>query len=1702
MPKILKINGEYDLKKSFYDNDSNRFDSGKNLVLWAQVDETAIVVDNSGKENTSVSVPTPLPPPEEFDLARTFKAITLEGQLGPTITNSDGLFSFSSVASGAAGTATSDLPFSVSFLAKPTKRNAAVKFIYKGASATQLEWSVGTNIVYDSVSNPRQMTLLFKIYDATGTNNNSVAVAFSGINTGADGLDFFTPGIYKKWSHIVCTYDGRGSSGVDPHDGMEIYINGELQPAVSLGRATQGTYVGMHPVYTDPVHLGGITTLQGNHSAAEFAIYNKMLSPTEVKALYNYTVKNSGEPASGYLNLPERVLLRQRDEATGSYPSKLRTTGRTSTLIGNRDLAFDDTRTIIYTNEREVQYPMMLRSSSVHIDDLVASPNAISSGSILAPANVKPFLSDQGISFSIDQRGRNSTWVDNGSPVNFEPFDESRIYIDNNDRWYLTGTSPGDYRNFSSPLDDKINIKIPLVSSEDSYASRYNALNLQNNGYNAANQIKVDQNSEFYNRQFSGFLYYNKDTKRWDDIGLKDPVTGHENYQTMYYGSYYFGENLWWWRDQGGEYSNADSGGSGVTRLPNHKKAYQFSMGGHTGFLATSYLDLKKMGYSHIGAPTVSGDAPWHSKYHATGSNSFKMSEFINHPFVFEKAVIDIPITVRMKNAHAYSGSHDYSGTGDATDALVYGATRDIDNYTFFIYRQSRSRNYINDSTFDASGSQRFLIASASVAAYNTVPWNNEVLKGVISNGLPHNPNIAIRLEHKVSGSNNAAGASAEFTGRITIKMQAAVGTGQFNGGSRFPTRQYGPSPSNASWSTTNNEITRYICPAGSLYVQDYWPGGTGFVSMSAHPHSGIGTLGWLPTPGATVSQMVNTQWVNTPSVYFADPASGDIDFFEPGMNFQGCVWPIVPGEVNQSNIMQKGVANTGIVWAASSISRNAEIPHYTFSTPEGFQPQLPEDQRPLRAAVGLRSSEEEAALSTFSTLAQDTNTRNMPITHGSLPISTVSPYVLLPDDEIIIGIDAGIASTMTTGTYGTGNPNDWNETFDKTNDRKGFPGTTSQEDISIISGSFLKVMTGDASITLFGSLIKENREKLFSLNQNLTSDAIHEDTGETIVSDQFLLSDRRQVSGSYCSQLVFGSMLAAERNTNRGNVNRGVFRRAQYGSFADVRYKARLADFYHQGNSGDGAYFIGGAVTGYAPSTYARKSVLMQEDRDGYRYWNAIRRYGARGSTSLKSAVQLIDYSEQIWDTIMPDIVDFGKRSGFIVGSTKGGRPFISGSINSYTSSITNKREGGLIGNSGSYSGPKFFSNIFAYPYKTDVPRKVIDNTNLLGNVNSIDGKCTNIENAGASTVNTQNCDKPGFEIFDGNRDSLARNVVLFKKGFRFNWEGKQTFLRVEYKDSERSLGEATGFAYGIENVVPSFTYAIFRKDSYGQFRDMLEQRKYGKIFARGQEKRSINSVGGDHGKAISEGFGEQDGVIINYFVQSSNGYIEVDPYTTQAGNVSLESSSSCPYADGHVCNIPSPNDRFNFIALSPYCVAEGTLIKTERGDVPVESLVKEDRVYSFDFSESGFGYFNIKGFRKSTNQRVFTITTEGGYSLTCTSTHPLVSPARDSEEIRISDMNIGDAVYVCDGDNIRVDTVSLIELVESECTVYNFEVEKVHSYISNGFLSHNMAMMTYNVTAPLQVYSMTAEIDAGSVDQKGAGRQLGAGPIPSMYA
>ena len=56
---------------------------------------------------------------------------------------------------------------------------------------------------------------------------------------------------------------------------------------------------------------------------------------------------------------------------------------------------------------------------------------------------------------------------------------------------------------------------------------------------------------------------------------------------------------------------------------------------------------------------------------------------------------------------------------------------------------------------------------------------------------------------------------------------------------------------------------------------------------------------------------------------------------------------------------------------------------------------------------------------------------------------------------------------------------------------------------------------------------------------------------------------------------------------------------------------------------------------------------------------------------------------------------------------------------------------------------------------------------------------------------------------------------------------------------------------------------------------------------------------------------------------------------------------------------------------------------------------------------------------------------------------------------------------MYVYNGSDLELDTISSIKIFNEKVKVWNYELNKVHNYISDGILSHNIQKIAYQFTA-----------------------------------
>jgi len=608
---------------------------------------------------------------------------------------------------------------------------------------------------------------------------------------------------------------------------------------------------------------------------------------------------------SGFIVRSPRILLNELDDNPGSYPTVRRTGDPTRS--GTRPISFNDGTTIDFVSNGNPVFPMMLPRNSSFITQSVDILGEQSDISITAP--IRSFQQPAHLHYSpVEEMG---------------PFDENRTMPATD--FFLSGTDPDILPGFTSPVRSKIAIEIDITPQTDAMVMR----NVRRRNI-AEGQPVSDDNT--------GFLYYNFSRRVWEQIGAIDPATGGPLY-----------------------YDYAIDNSTPSTLSGTFPLQFQFTT--DVGF-GEDEEQLKILGYPKIGSPIFTYGAPSLEKYHATSSQSIKLSEYLSYPFLLESVEVSFDeVEAQRINGGVAPSSHFPS----LANYVKSGSIRDIDNYTFFAYRQSRqSRNL--DSLADVSGSSRFLIFSSSMAFWNSGSTPQGILRHTPA--FNHNFNLPYTDTYAVGS----------FTGSVQMQFKPAVSSAQFAGLSCVPQAD----------------------GTGTNFLVSSWPGGTSnqnYQSLSRDPSN------------------------------FAIVANGSAG--------------------DSTNLSSKFVRL---------------------------------DSRSIRRFGGESNAPASSSNGNYFSILT--------------PQSDVSPYILMPDDELIFGLEAGVAPATSTSNF------------------------------SHITGSFLRIKSKPCKVTLYGSMIKDGVEHLHSLNQDLTSDSIHEFIGAEPVLDRFQIEPISSYYGSYLDEIVTGSML------------------------------------------------------------------------------------------------------------------------------------------------------------------------------------------------------------------------------------------------------------------------------------------------------------------------------------------------------------------------------------------------------------------------------------------------------------------------------------------------------------------------------------------------------------------------------------------------
>ncbi|HAI41083.1 MAG TPA: hypothetical protein DCM40_24735, partial [Maribacter sp.] len=189
----------------------------------------------------------------------------------------------------------------------------------------------------------------------------------------------------------------------------------------------------------------------------------------------------------------------------------------------------------------------------------------------------------------------------------------------------------------------------------------------------------------------------------------------------------------------------------------------------------------------------------------------------------------------------------------------------------------------------------------------------------------------------------------------------------------------------------------------------------------------------------------------------------------------------------------------------------------------------------------------------------------------------------------------------------------------------------------------------------------------------------------------------------------------------------------------------------------------------------------------------------GTAGTTgSLLRGVKLSDGKERFWDTVMPSVVQYAfrvsKDTTFIPERNTVIIPATSEELTSRNTTIMSE-----------------VSSSLPFPFQGNPTRRPSDITTLqIG--------------AGSS----------GFRIISPE----ATAKILFSRGWDVNINNinpeSNTLNQGKIRHHVRG---ATGPRYGVMNYRPQYSSAVYRRDRFGQFRDLLEQRPFAKFYNEGQK-------------------------------------------------------------------------------------------------------------------------------------------------------------------------------------------------------------------------------------------------------------------------
>jgi hypothetical protein len=555
------------------------------------------------------------------------------------------------------------------------------------------------------------------------------------------------------------------------------------------------------------------------------------------------------------------------------------------------------------------------------------------------------------------------------------------------------------------------------------------------------------------------------------------------------------------------------------------------------------------------------------------------------------------------------------------------------------------------------------------------------------------------------------------------------------------------------------------------------------------------------------------------------------------------------------------------------------------------------EEYKQLPNPLFVSSSFDDFPLALKNVLDVNVNPEFQAFFQFAVPVvkSQDSPYLIMPGDKLTLALSKMRPAIHTNGYYP-----DLPNTIDGGNPPELDPWRHGlRHDIWITTGSI--------KMTLYGSLLREEKEFHDTLNQPLASDAIHEMLGAEPICDQHDVEYREMHYGAFSDDYITGSLAS----------------RAPGSKVIVTGSRGRLFSRLNARNQPPLDSTFGGYEVSVNPSKAFRLQPWFERTGD-----QRTARFFTTGERFYDSLMPAFDECFSVDGTplfIISDITDMYPTNATKAGSTYGGIIFDLPADGSTSTPVDDVAA--LTNNVWNWSYP-------FEPRYAEIQRQLDLNKREFFTAKSIDDLYT------ANTITTfpiaQKIDDLIFmrrsSIFDSNfiRD-IVGDVDLSKKTSSIYSTGSMTrddiarvlygfgdnntvetvtlldatevqvghnhqpqFREVDRPTSTRSYSFGPiirGWKYGVYSALPSHSSVVFRRSRFGHFRDMLEQRLFSKYYQTEPTPDSPN-VG-----ALSPA------VVVKFVDINGN---TTSPELTWSQNLSFEVTSSLPYEDGAARNRP----------------------------------------------------------------------------------------------------------------------------------------------------------------------------------------------------